>query len=131
MRGTRRKGGQAGTVMGGTEMTDIRIRRLTGTWVVRAGGAVLGETTRALGLSDGRAPEVVYFPREDLAMAMLEPSATVRPSQTKGAARYFAIQTKSTVIEDAGWSYEEPMAEVEAIGAYVAFDTDKVTVEAL
>ena len=55
---------------------DISIRELPGTWVVRAGGAVLGESRHALELSEGRLPPVVYFPRDDLAMAMLDPSPT-------------------------------------------------------
>ena len=34
-------------------MTDIRIRRKPGNWVVRAGGAVLGESEAVLELSEG------------------------------------------------------------------------------
>ena len=44
----------------------ITITRATGTWVVRAGGAVLGESKNALELSEGDHPSVIYFPRSDI-----------------------------------------------------------------
>ena len=47
----------------------IKTRIAPGTWVVRAAGAVLGETQRAVELSEGSYEPVIYFPREDLAMA--------------------------------------------------------------
>ena len=45
-----------------------------GTWVVRAGGAVIGESSRAVELIEADGAVVVYFPREDLGMAFLEGS---------------------------------------------------------
>lgn len=109
----------------------ITLRKAPGKWVVRAGGAVLGETSNALELSEGEMKPVIYFPREDLAMAMLEPSETTSTCPHKGDARYFSIQTKSTVIEDAAWSYEEPKEALARIKDHVAFYTGKVTVEEL
>ena len=53
-------------------MSDIRIRKAEGTWTVRAGGAVLAESRDALELSEGDYPFVIYFPREDVAMAFLD-----------------------------------------------------------
>ena len=42
----------------GPNMADhIKIRKIEGTWVVRAGGAVLGETTEALELSETEFPQ--------------------------------------------------------------------------
>ena len=46
----------------------ITITPAQGTWVVRAGGAVLGETTGALELREGDHAPVIYFPRGDIAM---------------------------------------------------------------
>jgi len=107
----------------------IRIRRMPGKWVVRAGGAVLGESAEVLELSEPGHPDVLFFPRGDLAMAMLEASATRSTCPRKGEARYFAIHTKSTVIEDAGWSYETPLEAAARIAGHIAFDPGKVTVE--
>ncbi|HHB80872.1 MAG TPA: DUF427 domain-containing protein [Aliiroseovarius sp.] len=110
-------------------MAKIDIQQTEGTWVVRAGGAVLGESSAALELSeDGLAP-VIYFPRSAIAMAFFDPSDTSTTCPHKGTASYFTLHTKSTVIPDAAWSYENPNAEVAAIKEHLAFDTEKVTVE--
>jgi uncharacterized protein (DUF427 family) len=107
----------------------IRIRPAGGTWVVRAGGAVIGESDRALELHrEGREPEI-YFPREDLGMAFLDASGTTASDPAKGDARFFSIVTKSGIIRDAGWSYETTAAGAERIAGCIAFDTEKVTVE--
>lgn len=108
---------------------DISIRQMPGTWVVRAGGAVLGESRRALELSEGSLPPVIYFPREDLAMALLEPSDTRTTCPKKGEAVYFSIVAKSGTIADAAWSYETPHDAVAAIAGHIAFYPDKATVE--
>ncbi len=107
----------------------IKIRPATGTWVVRAGGAVLGESTNALELVEGDYPPVIYFPREDLAMAFLDPSNKSSLCPYKGEARYFSIVAKSGPIADAAWSYENPKADVAAIAGHIAFYTNKVAVE--
>jgi len=107
----------------------IRIRHIPGKWVVRAGGAVLGESAEVLELSEPGHADVLYFPRADLAMAMLEDSSTRATCPRKGEARYFSIPTKSTVIEDAGWSFEAPKEAAARIAGHIAFDTRKVTVE--
>lgn len=107
----------------------ITIREVPGTYVVRAGGAVLGETTRALELNEGNLPPVIYFPRDDLAMAFLEESETTSSCPFKGEAKHYAIHTKSVVIENAAWSYEEPKEAVVAIKGYIAFYPQKAAVE--
>lgn len=107
----------------------IKIRPASGTWVVRAGGAVLGETTRALELVEGSYPPVIYFPREDIAMAFLDPTDTVSTCPHKGAASYYSIIAKSGAIRDAAWSYESPKSGVSDIAGYLSFYPDKVAVE--
>ena len=111
--------------------TFIRTRRASGTWVVRAGGAVLGESKNAIELSEGSYAPVIYFPRADIAIALLEPSAKTSHCPHKGDASYFDIAAKSGLIADAAWSYESPLPEVAEIAGHLAFYTDKVTVEQL
>lgn len=108
---------------------DISIRQMPGTWVVRAGGAVLGESQRALELSEAGLAPVIYFPRSDLAMALLEPSDTRTTCPKKGEAVYFSIAAKSGLIPDAAWSYEAPHDAVSQIAGHIAFYPDKATVE--
>lgn len=109
----------------------IKVHKATGKWVVRAGGAVLGESKNALELTEGDYPPVIYFPRADFAMALLEQTDTSTTCPYKGAATYYAIHTKSGVIDDAAWSYEDPKDGVAAIKDHLAFYPDKVTVEQL
>jgi uncharacterized protein (DUF427 family) len=109
----------------------ISIKKADGTYVVRAGGAVLGETTEALELMETGYEPVIYFPRNSLAMAFLDTSETKTTCPHKGEASYFSIQTKSVLIKDCGWSYETPIAGVKQIKDHLAFDTSKVAVEKL
>ena len=107
----------------------ISIRPASGTWVVRAGGAVLGESTNALELTEGDYPPVIYFPRSDLAMAFLDQTDMRSTCPYKGDATYFSIVAKSGPIKNAAWSYDNPIAEVSAIAGHIAFYTNKVAVE--
>jgi uncharacterized protein (DUF427 family) len=109
----------------------IRIRKSAGTWVIRANGAVLGESRNALELTEGSRAPVIYFPREDLAMAMMDRSPTTSACPWKGQASYFSLATGSGPIADAAWSYESPKPGMEAIAGHLAFYPDKVTVEQL
>lgn len=111
-------------------MSDIKIRKATGTYVVRAGGAVLAETKNALGLSEGSYDEVIYFPRDDIAMAFLDTSDHSTHCPHKGDASYFSIVTKSQTLQNAAWSYEDPSEAVARIKDHIAFyPSDTVAVE--
>ena len=99
----------------------IRTRTAPGTWVVRAGGAVIAESTAAIELTEGSYEPVIYFPRQ--------PSATTSHCPHTGDASYYSIQTKSQLIEDAAWSYDAPLQPVAAIAGHLAFYPDKATVE--
>lgn len=107
----------------------IKIRQAGGTWVVRVGGAVIGESSDALELSETGRDPVIYFPRADIAMAFLEPSDSHTHCPLKGDARYFSVQTKSELIRDAAWSYEVPGPEATEIAGHLAFGSSRVTVE--
>ena len=109
----------------------IKIRTAPGTWVVRAGGAVLGESIKALEMTEGEYPPAIYFPREDLAMAFLEKTESSTRCPHKGQATYFTVTTASEEIVDAGWSYEAPLDAVSEIAGYISFYPERVTVEQL
>ena len=112
-------------------MTDhIRIRNAEGRWSVRSGGAVLGESDKALELSEGDYPSVIYFPREDIAMAFLERTDKVTHCPHKGDANYYSIINRSATIENGAWTYESPIEAVAQIKDHIAFyATDDVTIE--
>ena len=114
-------------------MTDhIKIRRPGGKWSVRSGGAILGESSEVLELSEGDMDPMIYFPRKDIAMAFLDASDKTTHCPHKGDATYFSIVNKSSVTENAVWSYETPIDAVAEIKEYLAFVLgDSVKVEQL
>jgi len=109
----------------------INTRKLSGTWTVRAAGAVIAESDRAIELTEGTYPPVIYFPRDHIAMAFLEPSAKTTHCPHKGDASYFSIEAKSGPIPDAAWSYQTPLDGVSAIAGHLAFHEELVTIEEL
>lgn len=109
---------------------DFTLTPAEGTWVVRAGGAVLGESRNALEMQEGDLPDVIYFPRADIATAFLDESDKTSHCPKKGDASYYSIVTKSKTLENAAWSYEDPLEGAEAIKDYLAFyPSDDVAVE--
>ncbi|MBK5928407.1 hypothetical protein CCR87_13875 [Rhodobaculum claviforme] len=109
--------------------TQIRIDPAEGCWVARAEGAIIAESRAALMLTEGARAPVIYFPRADVAMAFLEPSARVTRCPHKGETAYFSIMGPSATVPDAAWSYEAPLPGVAGIAGAIAFDPALVTVE--
>lgn len=109
----------------------IHIRKAPGTWVIRANGAILGETSNALELTEGDMPPVIFFPREDVAMAFLDPSPTRTRVPCIGEAQHFSISTSDGQLPDAAWTCEEPEAQAGRIAGYLAFAPRMIKVETL
>lgn len=109
----------------------ITIRKASGMWVVRASGAVLGESANALELTEGSYGPVIYFPREDIGMSFLEKTSKSTHCPHKGTATYFTVSGPDGDAVDAAWSYEQPLDDVSAIAGHIAFYTDLVAVEKL
>ena len=112
-------------------MTDhIKIRALSGKWSIRAAGAVIAETRGALELTEQGYNPVIYFPRDDIAMAFLDQTDKTSHCPHKGHAGYFSIITKNGPIENVAWSYKAPQEAVAKIKGYLAFHlNDKIAIE--
>jgi len=112
-------------------MTDhIKIRALSGKWSIRAAGAVIAETCRALELRKQGYNPVIYYPRDDIAMAFLDQTEKTSHCPHKGDASYFSIITKNEPIENVAWSYEAPQEAVAKIKGHLAFYlNDKIAIE--
>lgn len=125
----------AGNVQPGAASGDsaapFRLAPAAGTVVIRAGGAVIAESRTALIMDEGTYAPVYYLPRRDAGIEFLSPSGTVTRCPHKGAARHYHLRVKSGTIEDAAWSYEEPLDQAQEIRGYIAYYADKVTVEVL
>lgn len=107
----------------------ITIKPSESTWIVRAGGAILAESRRAIELQEGDRPPVVYFPREDVAMAFFDPSPTLTTSPRMGSARHFSLVGRDGAVPDVAWSYEAPDGPVAPIAGHLAFREDRITVQ--
>jgi uncharacterized protein (DUF427 family) len=107
----------------------ITIEPAGGTIIIRANGAVIGESKRALEMREGSYGAVIYVPREDMAMALLDKSTRTSTCPWKGQASYYSIVTPEATLQDAVWSYETPIDDVAQIAGHLAFYTDRVTVE--
>ncbi len=107
----------------------IQIKPAGGTVTIRANGAVIGESKRALEMHEGSYDPVIYVPRGDMAMVLLDTSPRQTNCPHKGMASYYSIVTPDGTLTDAVWSYESPCADVAEIAGHLAFYTDRVTVE--
>jgi uncharacterized protein (DUF427 family) len=94
--------------------------------VVRLGGRVIADSTRALVMRARATPPDQYIPREDVDMAALTRTSHVTHCPYKGDASYWTIHSGDRVIENAVWSYESPYQRVAQIKGYLAFYADRV-----
>lgn len=94
--------------------------------IVRVGGAVVADTTRALVMRAPGSADTVYIPREDVDMTRLVRTAHVTHCPYKGDASYWTVQSGARTAENAVWSYEMPYDDVAPIAGYLAFYADRV-----
>lgn len=85
-------------------------------------GETIADSTEALVLHETRLPQVYYFPRKDVRMDLLLRTQHRTHCPFKGNASYWSILVGIRVAENAVWSYEQPLQEVQATRGYLAFD---------
>ncbi len=90
------------------------------------GGEEIADSTRTLVFHETRLPPVYYFPREDVRMDLLRPTAHLTHCPFKGNASYWSIEAGGRVAENAVWSYEDPYEVATDISGYLAFYSDKM-----
>lgn len=113
-------------------MTDdsLTIAPAEGVIVVRAGGAVLAESTAALEVSAAGAAPVRWLPMADASL-FLDRTEEVKEIPGLGTARGYDIVAKSGPIALAAWALETPLAGAEALKDHVSFNGERVAVERL
>lgn len=97
--------------------------------VVRAGGRVVADTSRALTLREADYPAVQYIPLDDVAESALRRTDTSTYCPYKGDASYYTLTGTSGEIADAVWTYEKPYEAVDVIAGHVAFYPQHVEIE--
>jgi uncharacterized protein (DUF427 family) len=104
----------------------ITIAPAGGHVTVRAGGAVIASSDRALALREADYPPVLYIPREDVAMDRLQRTDLHTYCPYKGDCAYFSVTAAGPQGVNAAWSYESPYQAVAEIRGHLAFYPDRV-----
>lgn len=88
--------------------------------ILRLGGALVAETTRALRVLETHHAPTYYLPLQDI-RATLNPVQGSSSCEWKGVARYFDVMLGSVTAPRAAWAYDTPTAPFAAIAGHVAF----------
>ncbi|HEY8949990.1 MAG TPA: DUF427 domain-containing protein [Rhizomicrobium sp.] len=96
---------------------------------VSVNGKMIASTQNALSLKEASYPAVQYIPRGDANMAMLERTDHSTYCPYKGDASYYSIPLAGERGANAVWTYEHPHDAMLAIKDYLAFYSDRVTIE--
>jgi uncharacterized protein (DUF427 family) len=109
----------------------ITIEHVPSHVVVTLAGSVIADTRDALTLNEAAYPAVLYIPRKDVNMTLLERTDHATYCPYKGDCRYFSIPSGGARSENAVWTYESPYEAVKQIKDHLAFYPDRVdTIEA-
>ena len=93
--------------------------------VVTAGGRVVADTRAALALQEANYGAVLYIPRDDVDMSLLDRTDRTTYCPYKGDAAYFSVPGGVNAV----WTYEAPYDAVSPIKDHLAFYPDRVTIE--
>jgi uncharacterized protein (DUF427 family) len=91
-------------------------------------GKVIADTKDALALRESIYPAVLYIPRKDVDMKLLQRTDNVTHCPYKGDASYYSIPAGGERLVNAVWTYEQPFEAVAAIKDYLAFYADRVEI---
>ena len=92
-------------------------------------GKVVAESENALELLEHTYPPVIYVPRADADMALLERSDRETICPYKGVANYFSLVSDGVAERNAVWTYESPLPTAAGIKDHLAFYPDKVEIQ--
>lgn len=90
------------------------------------GGVTIAESDNAILYRESRLSPVYYFPREDVRMDLLKRTRHRTHCPFKGNAAYWTINVGDREIENAVWSYENPLNEAAPIKGHLAFWLEKL-----
>lgn len=94
--------------------------------VIKVGGRVVADSGKAIVLREAAYPPVIYIPRDDVKMELLERSEHSTYCPYKGDASYYSIPSGGSRSVNAVWTYEAPYDAVAEIKGYLAFYPDRV-----
>lgn len=95
---------------------------------VEYNGATLADSKRVRVMHETRLPPVHYFPRDDLNWEHFQRTEHRTYCPFKGNASYWTLKAFGQRVENAAWSYEDPLEEARHIKDYVAFYANLVEI---
>lgn len=99
--------------------------------VVKVGGTVLADSTRAVRVIETDHVERLYFPEGDVAVDLLESNDHETICPFKGRATYWSLTEGDPPVEDVFWAYRQPFAEVAGLEGLLGVYHEKVGVEVM
>ena len=104
----------------------ISIEPSAGRVVVSLAGHIIADSRAALTLREASYPPVLYIPRADVDMSLLERTDHATYCPYKGDSAYYSIPAGGARSANAVWTYEAPYEAVAAIKDHLAFYPDRV-----
>ncbi len=107
----------------------ITIERSPMRVTISIAGKVIADTKQALSLRESTYPAVLYIPREDVDMKLLDRTDHSSHCPYKGDASYYSIPAiGGDKAANAVWTYEQPYDAVAEIKDHLAFYADRVLI---
>ena len=95
-----------------------------------AAGATLVDSDDTTIVFETSLPARLYVSPAQVNTALLRRSDTSSYCNYKGYATYWTVTVGDTVVDDAAWSYEDPLPESEPIRGLLSFDENTLDVVA-
>ncbi|MDW3177404.1 MAG: DUF427 domain-containing protein [Acidimicrobiia bacterium] len=89
-------------------------------------GQTIVDSERVMLLHESNIFPVLYFPRDDISMDLLEQTAHSTHCPFKGDATYWTIRAGDTVAENAVWGYETPIESASWLEGYLAIEWSRI-----
>jgi len=93
---------------------------------VLLGGETIAQTRSAMLLFETGLPTRHYIPPTDVRTEFLSRSRTTSTCPYKGQASYSSARVGDRSVEDAAWSYLEPLPECPRIKGHICFYPERV-----
>jgi uncharacterized protein (DUF427 family) len=103
----------------------VREQRLPRKLRAQLGADVLAESDDVIEVDEDGNPPRYYFPRGDVRMDRLTPSATRTYCPFKGEASYYALAFGDGKMPDAVWTLQQPYDEHADLKGRIAFMSEK------
>lgn len=104
----------------------IAITPAPGRVVITVAGRTVADSREALSLREAAYPAVLYIPRKDVDLSLLDRTDHATYCPYKGDCAYYSVVPGGERSVNAIWTYETPYDAVAGIAGHMAFYPDRV-----